>query len=152
MSNAMLWKFGVPTEPDVKKLLKAWPPGEMKPGDKITKEQAADVLGVGVGDNRFISITNAWRKSLEPDIVIVCPGDRTFEVATESQKLKLAKGKMTSAVRMVRKSVVVSSWVDCRQLDDDERKQHTLLTQRTAAVRSALQIKGNGNPQPSLLE
>ena len=75
------WRDGLPTGPDVALLKKAYP--SLSPGDRIDYESVSDLLGVPIGSQRFITVTQAWRlREEEKGIVILCERRRAFIVAT----------------------------------------------------------------------
>ena len=62
MSNHGLFIGGVPTEPDVKRLLDAFK--NLKDGDMVSHDDIAKAIGVERTTNRYRNVTNAWRKHL----------------------------------------------------------------------------------------
>ncbi|KQP36110.1 hypothetical protein [Pseudorhodoferax sp. Leaf274] len=56
---------GMPTEPDVKKLLAAFP--DIQEGDEIAHEDIERVIGHKREDNRYRAVVAAWRKRLLND-------------------------------------------------------------------------------------
>jgi peroxiredoxin len=153
MTDTELYRWGVPAAPDVELIEKRWPASNMEPGDVIKFKEIASVINVEIDSSRFQTVTNAWRKKLTPEILIHCPGDKTFVVATEPTKLSVAIKKCNSGIKSVRRSVIISSWIDPKQLNEDQRKKQTNLSSRLAAIKSAIQVRGNADtPPPSLLE
>lgn len=149
MADALFFA-GVPTKPDVQKIRERWPVESLQPGTTIPYESVAEVISVSVKSHRFKTVTNSWRKSVEPDLFIAAPGGGVFEVLSPSGKVDLATSKMRTAGRMVRRSVTVSETVDRAALDEEAKSKLDRLQGRQAAIRAALQQKGNGTALPSL--
>lgn len=57
-----IFRGGIPTEPDVKKLLDAF--ADIAVDAQVTHEEVEAVLGLNRQDNRYRSITTAWREHL----------------------------------------------------------------------------------------
>ena len=76
---------GMPTGPDVEKLLKAFP--ELSNGDRIEYQSVKKLLNLDWRSNRWKSVTDAWRKRLEIDhgIIIKCDDGKAFYAATPGQ-------------------------------------------------------------------
>lgn len=62
MNNSGLFLGGVPTEPDVKKLIEAFP--TLKPDDVVTHEEIAAIIGDTHRSSRFRTVVEAWRRAL----------------------------------------------------------------------------------------
>jgi hypothetical protein len=57
-----IWTHGIPTDAEVKKLIDAL--GVPAPGTLVEYAQIEQVIGLARSENRFRSVTNAWRKKL----------------------------------------------------------------------------------------
>jgi hypothetical protein len=78
------WRDGLPTGPDVALLQKTFP--TLTPGDRIAYEAVAEIIGIPVGEQRFATVTQAWRaREEEKGIVILCERGKAFLVATADQ-------------------------------------------------------------------
>ena len=62
MSNHSLFIGGVPTEPDVKRLIDAFP--SIASDIEITHAEISKILGVDAKSARYRTITSAWRRLL----------------------------------------------------------------------------------------
>jgi hypothetical protein len=136
---------GVPTAPDVNRLLKEYPGDVLVTGTVIPYEDIAAVINVQVEANRFKSVTGAWRKALENDFNIILkagspPG--SFVVLSNGEKVDYSRGKLRSAVRASRRSLKISATVDLSQLDACERKEHDFNVNKAGSLIAAGQIKG----------
>lgn len=153
MGKAELFFGGIPTKPDVDKIARRWPTHALTPGQTIPYREVAEVIGETVRSNRFRSVTNAWRKSVEPGHFIGADGQGHFVVMTESDKLALGQAKMKTAGRLVRRSVIVGTMIDVKSLSEEERQAHQRLQDRQSKIRAAMQLRQNGHQEPpSLLE
>lgn len=114
---------GVPTGPDVKRIIEAWPPADMAPGVVIHFSSIGDLIGINSESSRFRTVTERWRREMEKDhgILLGCPGDKTFVVLDDYGKVDLIKKKVTSAFKSSRRALRVSTHVDRRNLDDEGR-------------------------------
>lgn len=78
------WDGGLPTKPDVDRLLKTWP--EPREGDRFDYETVERILGIARDAARFKTVTAQWRKRLlEARIVVECDPGKAFYVATCDQ-------------------------------------------------------------------
>lgn len=62
MSKSGLFLGGVPTEPDVTKLIEAY--SALRPGDEVAHDDLAAVIGVSKDSHRYTTVIGAWRKRL----------------------------------------------------------------------------------------
>lgn len=65
MSKTGLFLGGVPTGPDVLRLIESFP--DLKPGDEVTHERISSVIGQDRESNRYKSVVTAWRKKMFRD-------------------------------------------------------------------------------------
>lgn len=63
---------GVPTSPDVDKLIKEF---DAAPGSQISYEQVEQCIGVSIKEFRFRTVTNAWRKRVFREKLIQSEAD-----------------------------------------------------------------------------
>jgi len=139
---------GVPTEPDIKKIMEKYPHTKMEPGQQIGYEEIGTLLGIDKKSSRFRTITNRWRKLMQSKFGIVIdtiPGEG-FKVLTECEKVGLGSKKLVSAGNMAKKAYYVFSVTDVKQLDDQSRKEYDHSLKRTVAT---LQIQ-NLRPRAAL--
>lgn len=142
---------GIPTQPDVEALKKRWPAEQMKPGDIITFDDVATVIGVDKDANRWKSVTTAWRNQLKP-LYLHCPGDKTFLVLNDSGVFRKGHKEFRSCGRMGRKSAITISHVNQKNLTTEEKDKCLKLQQQQAAFLSVLQIRASSSgTAPTLL-
>lgn len=139
----MFWN-GVPTAPDVNRLMKAYPVEMMRAGWAVGYNDVADVINVGPNESRFKSVTLAWRKNLERDYnIILQAGTPTgcFSVLAEPEKVGLSRSKLRSAINNARRSMRVSAAVNLDELDESARKDHDFNINKGGALLAIGQIK-----------
>lgn len=59
-----LFRGGVPTGPDVDRLIAAFPLDDMGPGSIISYVDVSSIIGEAPGSGRFKSVSNAWRRRM----------------------------------------------------------------------------------------
>jgi hypothetical protein len=146
---------GIPTEPDVNKLLEEINVKEMKPGETVPYSDVGIVIGQRVGTSRWRSVTNAWRKRLEKDynIIIGCKSfEKAFCILTEGGKVNLSGRKLRSAVTMARRSYKISGYVDVKKLTEAEKKDYEHFTLKSANILATAQLRGGKNLLPEMTE
>lgn len=112
---------GVPVAPDIRRIVKAYPVESLTPGKVIPYKDIEGIIEVNARHSRFRTVTNSWRRQMEKDhgVVIVCPGDLTFKVADEIDKLSVVKTKVSSAFKSSKRAMVVTSYIDRKKLPED---------------------------------
>ncbi|MGD9818458.1 MAG: hypothetical protein AB7V04_07130 [Desulfomonilaceae bacterium] len=134
---------GLPTDMDIKRLRERWPDAEMKPGDKILYDAVAGVIGAKYRSSRFTSVTNQWRKVVEREsnIILGTEPATAFVVLNESEKLDMSGQKLRMAGRAARRSWVVGSRIDRKQLSCEEARRLDHNVSVTAKIISSTQIR-----------
>ncbi len=140
---AKLFFGGLPTEPEVNRIRSAYPDAELTVGQVIPYDNIAAIIGAAYKSNRFRSITNVWRKKVEKEtnkIIGTEPGVG-FVVLSESQKVNLSGSKLRSAARFARRSYMVASRTDVKQLSEEEARRLTHQINVTAKIIASAQLK-----------
>ena len=148
-----LYFGGIPTEPDVNRLIDAFSVDDLKPGTQISYNETARIINQKVRTYRWKTVTTSWRKKLENDynIILVCiPESQAFEVLTEPGKVKLSRSKLRSSVRLARRSIDVSGRVNLKALSDEERKAHDFNCNKASAVIASGQLRSAQKQLPTL--
>ena len=98
------FKDGMPTGPDVEKLLKAFP--ELSQGDRIDYQSVEKIVKIEQGNGRWRSITVAWRRRLkrDSDIIIECDAGNAFYVATANQVSSSIHGVLMGVGRKLKRT------------------------------------------------
>lgn len=143
-----VFKGGEPTREDIAKLKASFPVQNLKIGDVLKFSEVADVIGVSVDSSRFKTVTNEWRRDLAEghQFVFKCPGDKTFVVPTDEEKVKMAESKQITAVRFTRRSIQIGDMVDRKVLSDAERKRLDANQARNAKIIAVAQIASKFEP------
>lgn len=135
---------GVPTEPDVKKLLERFDVEDMIPGYEIKYSEVSEVIGQPKEASRWRTVTTAWRKRLENDrgIFLGCDKEKgCFYVLSEGGKVDLSGSKLQSAATAAKRAYVVLGCVDTKKLSDDERRKHEFYSMKSGVMIAAGQLR-----------
>lgn len=101
------WNEGMPTKPDVDLLMKTWP--EIKVGDEFEYSAIESLIGTDRGaskssENRFKTVTKAWRRRLEEKgVVLECADGERFYAASSEQVSAGTCGDLQSIGRKARR-------------------------------------------------
>lgn len=145
MEQGKVFRGGVPTAPDVRKLREMFPDKDLNVGDVLAYDDIAEVVGCAYGTSRFKSITDRWRKLVENEsgkIIGVSKGVG-FAVLSDSQKLEVSHQKLRTAVRSAGRSLTVAMHIDRSNLTDDERLRLDHQNRINASLLAAAQISPN---------
>ena len=144
MNKGKAYFAGVPTEPDIKKLLESFDVEDMVPGYEIKYSEVSRVIDQPKEASRWRTVTTAWRNRLEKDrgIFIGCNSEKKcFYVLSEGGKVGLSGSKLRSAVTAAKRSYVVSGCVDTKKLSDDERRKHEFYSMKSGVMIAAGQLR-----------
>jgi hypothetical protein len=123
MAKAIPYYGGVPTKPDVDKLIEKW--GIPEEGTQITYEQIETVLGIkrnGERSSRYRTVVSAWKKRLETehDVFLFTdigdPGDLVVGVSR----------KLAQSVNALKRGLELNDVSKTRrhELSEEQRKRH----------------------------
>jgi hypothetical protein len=136
---------GIPTDIEVKALREAYPNDYLKPGMLIDYGDIEKIIGCTRDSNRWRTITDRWRNVVERETGIIIAPDPlksgAWKVLLEGEKVSLSSGKLRTAGRMARRSYVVASRVDVKQLTDQERTEYDHSVRRSVALLEAARLK-----------
>lgn len=143
MAEPKVFEGGVPTEPDVMALMKAFPVPSLTPGRLIGYDEAAAIFREHRESSRFKTVTNAWRKRLERNhgIVLEAEANQGFRVLDDSGKLRSSIAKVRQGVRATKRGYIRSAHVDRSKLEPGELKQLDHLQMKAGAALAAVQLK-----------
>lgn len=153
MGKERVFFSGVPTEPDVKKLMDAIDVKSMPKGSSIEYETVSEIIGIQYKAPRWRSVTLSWRKKLEKDfgIILDCSQtERAFVVLTEGGKVGLSGRKLRSAVSSARRAYIVSGQVDVKQLTEAEKAKHDFFSIRAGNMIASAQLRSDKRSLPEL--
>jgi hypothetical protein len=139
-----LFLGGVPTKPDVDKLIDAYPAENMTQGTIIGYDEIAEVIGK-TSISRFRTITNAWRKQLFQGYGIVLDPSKkfpkAFEVLSEFGKVQKSQAETHSGIKKQVKAVRIISAVDVAHLSKEQRSEYDVIAKRAAALIAVAQLR-----------
>lgn len=149
-----LFLGGIPTEPDVKKLLAIY--GVPAIGTELTYDQVAETIGTPVRSYRFRTVTWSWRKVLDRqhNLIVGTVHGRGFVVLDNQSRVRFSAGRFKRGLRSVRRASDVAGRTDLVGLTPEERRSrdHIVATGsmlQLAAATEARKLKLTfGNVQP----
>lgn len=134
MSNNLVFNSGVPTEPDVRKLMDAF--GAMQEGAVISYADISAIIGSPSKSFRFATVVNAWRKRLyrEQNVVLCAVAGVGLKVADPDLRVNLAGAKYKSGIRHIRRAGDVSASTDRARLSPEAAKAADHLNRVASSV------------------
>lgn len=128
VAKAGLVLGGLPTGPDVKKLVAAFP--DIKPGDVIEYDDVEDVLGFKrkERESRWRTVTDAWRRFLKREhnfLLVPLPKENAFKRLTENERSSYDFQGTRTGLRKVLRTTRDMHLVDTAQLSQKELQSHT---------------------------
>jgi hypothetical protein len=144
MANGQPFFGGIPTDIDVRRMRDAFPKDTLKEGKLITYEEIENVIGSKRKEFRFKTVTNRWRKLVEKEceIVIGCVPSKGLIVNDDHEKVDLMGTKLRSAARACKRSLVVSSRIETKNLTAEEKKEFTHRGACAGAMIASARIRG----------
>lgn len=141
MSRTMIFGGGVPTAPDVKKIVDSI--GIPKEGAVVKYTQLERLLHLKRDSFRFRTVLNAWKRKLfaENNVLMTAVPTVGYKAADPSERIVESKSRVRSGFKKVKMGSVVAQATDRARLSDDEKIQQTklamihgqiLLAQKTA--------------------
>lgn len=138
-----LFRIGLPTDIDVRKLREHYPDSALTPGTTIPYSDIFTLLGLGFDKaNRFHSVTDAWRKKLMSESGIILKAqDKKYIVCDNAEKAQLSVDKTKMAARATRRSTIIGKLVDRHALSEDQLKRFDTAQRYNASVMALQTIK-----------
>lgn len=139
----MVYRNGLPYEPDVAKLQEAFPPAKLTEGLVISHEDLETIIVQKRPTQRYYGVVNAWIRHCRDKygIVIVWSQGKGVEVLEPSGVQNLAEKKTSQKIRQVGRAVKLFGLVDRNRLDEPGQRRldhYNQVTQRlTAAISTA---------------
>jgi hypothetical protein len=124
MSEAKLWKGGLPYGPQVKKLEEAYPRPEED--SVISHEDFVALVSETKGTQRYYGVINSWRKKLFNELGIDTawlPGDG-IKILPPADRLKVSEGDFKTGLRKAKRAVRRLAATPRERLDDIGRKRY----------------------------
>jgi hypothetical protein len=128
---------GMTTDPDVKELIDRI--GIPSVGDTIAYDLVEEIIGSPYDSNRWTSVTQAWRKKLidDPYNIYLIADKPNFRVATNSERVNVARGKQRTGARAIARGAVLAQRTDKTGLSEEEKKQRDYSIGVVARLRLA---------------
>jgi hypothetical protein len=137
-----LFKIGLPTGIDVKRLRERYPDNQLLPGVTIQYADIYPIIGVKEDNGRFWSVTNAWRKAIMSESgIILRAQDKKFIVCDNAEKAQLAVDKSKMAARATRRSTIIGKLVDRKSLSEDQLRRFDFSQRFNASVMALQTVK-----------
>lgn len=137
-----LFKIGLPTGIDVKRLRERYPDNQLLPGVTIQYSDIYPIIGVKEDNGRFRSVTNAWRKAIMSESgIILRAQDKKFVVCDNAEKAQLSIDKTKMAARATRRSTIIGKLVDRNALTEDQLKRFDFSQRFNASVMALQSVK-----------
>lgn len=137
-----LFKIGLPTGIDVKRLRERYPDNQLLPGVAIQYADIYPIIGVKEDNGRFRSVTNAWRKAIMSESgIILRAQDKKFVVCDNVEKAQLAVDKSKMAARATRRSAIIGKLVDRKALSEDQLKRFDFSQRFNASVMALQSVR-----------
>ena len=133
-----LYFGGMPTDPDVRKLLDAFP--NLAVGETVLYSDVSDVIGVPYGTNRWESIITAWRKRMlrpETNMDLARISGTHFLVLSAPQRVNKGSENVRRRVRAIRRDANLVASVPAADLDDISKKHRDHVLKRAAILLDA---------------
>jgi hypothetical protein len=133
---------------DVEKLMKELP---TESGSSVTYEEVEAVLGIRVTENRFRTVTGAWRKKLFRDKNLQTAAEGgAFHFLTANQAFDTGVKSLHKIGKAAGRLHVRAGTINTNDLTTERKEKHRLLVRETQAVieatrNAAKQIAG---PKP----
>lgn len=123
VTNPALYFGGMPTEPDIQKLIVGI---VAKPGETIPHEAIEEILGVSWRSARYQTVTTAWRKRLlaEQNVDLCAVPRIGFLVLTERQRLEMSVRNFHMSARGIHRSVKRLTAVRVHELKEPDRQRY----------------------------
>jgi hypothetical protein len=140
-TNNGFFNGGIPTEPDVRKLMDAF--GVPNEGALFSHESISRIIECDPKSHRYRSVTTAWRKKLEHEhnvVLIAVPGIG-YKVGTPDDRVEHGHGKLRSGQRITRRAYRVIGTTDLSRATPANRKQAERDLSVAKAIMTAARIE-----------
>lgn len=119
-SNALPFNSGIPTGPDVDRLIAKF--GVPTAGTVMTYAEISAAIGEAKGTHRFNSVTNAWRKRLynAHNVLLSAVAKVGYEALANTKRVTVATGKFKHGLRAVRRAATVAAKTDTDGLSTND--------------------------------
>lgn len=127
-----VYKGGIPTKPDVDKLIKEFPP---KAGLVVSYDEVAGCIGVEPTSNRFKTVTDRWRERVFAETGLRCyTRGQAFRFLTADEALTSTGEDIARISRSAVRARIYVEAIDPAQLTSDEKRSRFFIARREAAA------------------
>lgn len=136
MENNELFLGGIPTAPDVEKLIAKI--GIPEIGRLISYSEIAETISVEFGQSRFRTVSDAWRGQLyrQHNLVLEAVAKTGFRVLDGSQRITHSSKRFKRGLKGIRRAGDIASKTSVVGLSPDELKARD----HVASVATSLQL------------
>lgn len=152
MKNNLIFSAGVPTGPDVDRLIAKF--GTPEEGTIVPYPEIMAVLGVERGSSRWGSVVTAWKKKLrrESNIEIKAVVNVGFECLDPHRRIDHAGSKYKGGMRAITRAADIAMTTRPEPLTQRELRAQTHLVMAGAAIKlaAATEAKKITYPDPEV--
>lgn len=137
----MIYRNGLPYEPDVNKLVEVFPPAKLQEGLVIAHAEIESTITQKHPSPRYYGVVNSWIRRCRDKygIVITWSTGRGVIVLEPSGVQTMGERILAQKVRQTGRAVKIFGWVDRDRLDEAGKKRldhYSAVTQRLTAAMS----------------
>jgi hypothetical protein len=152
MKNNLIFSAGVPTGPDVDRLIAKF--GTPEEGTVVTYPEIAEVLGVERGSCRWGSVVTAWKKKLkrESNIVLRAVTNVGFECLDPHKRVDHVGSKYKGGLRAIKKAADIAITTRPEPLTQREQRarDHVIMAGAAIQLAAATEAKKITYPDPEV--
>lgn len=131
--SGSIFRAGVPTAPDVRKLIDAF--GVPSEGTLISYHAVEEVIGCRPGTCRFNTVTHCWRKQLlKLHNVVIGVEDKQFKALSPPERVSRGSQFIKVALRSVRRNSSMIDATDRSRLTPELRQEADHLVMCSASM------------------
>ena len=135
---------GLPTDFEIQKIREEYPKTKLVPGFVIRYADIEKILGISWRESRFKTVMNRWRAMMRRESAIYVepkiPGV-SYKILTETEKVDLMKKEKRASEKKNKKTYVIGTHVDTKNLSDETKAEVGFLMMLSAKVKAVSQMK-----------
>ncbi len=133
--NDVLYFGGVPTAPDVAKIMNAI--GVPAEGDTIEWVRLESITGCTRDSSRYASIVHAWRRKLwtENNLLLIAVAGVGLKVANPAERIEAASKKAKHGKKAIMVASVIADRTDANRLTSPQKETRAMLADVPARLR-----------------
>jgi len=142
--STTIWRGGIPTDPDIRKLREKWPTASLTQGLVITDDEVAKVIApVKPKTSRWRTVTDRWRRIVMRESgVIIGRIEGTYRVLTDAEKVELMRRKVRTSRTYGLAAIAIGTTVDLPSLTAEQRAMFDHQNNCAAAIKLSTATKG----------